>query len=705
MKKVLLLQFLLVFFTSIYYVQAQDAYHTELQNLLNSNYGASGGEWMFSDNEADNNEVDIRWGSIVQSTPIAGQAFSSAIDVEVVDGGVNPWDAGLFNKSQIAISEGDVVFCTFYARTLAGPGRVSVVIEHETTFAKEFFFESAIPTAWTQYFIKFESQDDYEIGELNFGFQYGTAAQNIQIGGFTAINFGDNTTFDQLPIDINNDQYGGHEANAPWRAEAAQRIQELRTVALTIDAKDQNGNPIPNGLVEVRMKEHNFKFGSAVNACQFANNSCQIDMYNNRIEDLDGQGNRFNMIVFENDTKWPSWENEYALSQRSEVVQAAQWLKERGIEIRGHTLVWPGNDVLPDDVAASNDVNYIKERINGHIESILNYPGLQGEIVEWDVLNEIVTNRDIENKLAGTPGYVTGREIYKEIFDKVKEVDPNTKLFLNDFVTITLNDGPTAQNYSRLVEFIDELIAAGAPLEAIGFQGHIGGFPNSILDVQATLDDFYVRYQLPAKITEFDMPDIVSEQLAADYLRDFMTMIYSHPSMEGFLFWSFWDGATYKNPGANLFRQDWSRTPAGDAFVDLLFNQWWTEEDLQIANGLASTNAYKGTYEISYMCDGILVEEEVELLENTTLNIVCDNLTTSVAENFIKRVSLYPNPSSGSVEIQRNASKLTTIEVHDLSGTLILSQKIEGHNTSISLPNPGVYMVTIDGHTQRLVVR
>ena len=701
-RNITLLTILLFSFAQL---AAQDTYHTELQNILNSNYGASGGAWMFSNNEADNNDVDIRWGSIVQATPISGQAFSSAIDAEVLTGGVNPWDAGIFNQNQITIEAGDVIFCTFYARTLSGPGRTSIVIEDAVTFSKEFFFEANMPTQWTQYFIKFESKDDYEIGDLNFGFQYGTAAQNIQIGGFTAINFTDNATFDQLPIDINNDMYGGYEANAPWRAEAAQRIQNLRTVELTIDAKDQNGNPIANGLVEVRMQEHNFKFGSAVNACRFAGNSCQIDMYNDRIEDLDGQGNRFNMIVFENDTKWPTWENEYALSMRSEIVQAVAWLKERGIEVRGHTLVWPGNSVLPGDVAASDDVGYIKGRINGHIEEILNYPGLQGEIVEWDVLNEIVTNRDVENKLAGTPGYPTGREIYKEIFDKVKEVDPNTKLYLNDFVTLTQNNGPTSQNYTLLVQFIDELIASGAPVEAIGFQGHIGGFPNSILDVQATLDDFYDRYNLPAKITEFDLPDVVSEELAADYLRDFMTMIYSHPSMEGFLFWSFWDGATYRNPGANLFRQDWSRTPAGDAFVDLLFNQWWTEEDLQIVNGLASTDAYKGTYEVSYMCDGILVEEEMTLLENTTLNIVCDNLTTSVAENFEKRVSLFPNPTSGYIEVSRNASKTTLLEVHDLSGNLILSQELVGSKAEFSIPNPGIYMVTVDGHTQRLVVQ
>ena len=126
---------------------------------------------------------------------------------------------------------------------------------------------------------------------------------------------------------------------------------------------------------------------------------------------------------------------------------------------------------------------------------------------------------------------------------------------------------------------------------------------------------------------------------------------------------------------------------------------------MQIVNGTASADAYKGTYEISYMCNGVLVEEEMELTENTTLNIVCDNLTTSIAENFVKRVSIFPNPTSGFLEVDRNASKAATLEVHDLSGKLILSQEVVGHKAEINLPTPGIYMVTIDGHSQQILVQ
>jgi len=703
MKRIILFWIAILFGCLV--LSAQDAYHSNLQSTLAQDYNATGGQWMFTDTEVENNDVDIRWGSIVTLPSVSNQIFSSSILAEVTTPGGFPWDAGLFNRNQVAVESGDVIFCTFFARTITGPGKTSVVIEHGTTFAKEFFFEANFPSEWAQFFIKFESTDDYAIGDLNFGFQFGTDVQTIQIGGFTALNFGTNASFDQLPIDIHNDKYGGYEIDAPWRSEAAQRIEDLRTAQLTIEAIDEKGQAIQNGSVEIRMQEHEFSFGTAAVACLFADNSCLNETYQTKLDDLAGESKGFNMIVFENDTKWPIWENEYALSTKAEVVKATAWANDRSIDVRGHTLVWPGNSNLPDDIEESDDPDYITQRLNGHIESILNYPGLKDNIVEWDVLNEIVTNRDLEAKFAGQGNFDTGREIYKLIFDKAKSEAPDVKLFLNDFVTLSINDGPNSGFYIQLKEFLAELINEGAPVEALGFQGHIGTFPNSILDVQATLDDFYNSFGLPAKITEFDLPDTVSEELAAQYLKDFMTMIFSHPSMEGFLFWSFWDGATYKNPGANLFREDWSMTPAGDAFVDLVFDEWWTEDEALLENGTANFQAYKGRYEIAYQCDGVLVQEEIELTSDTTLQINCDNLSTSVLGNSQKRFSIHPNPGAGEIQITRNATKATTLHVYNSLGQLILTKDVNGTNATIQINQSGIYTLEIDGYSQKVVVQ
>ena len=61
------------------------------------------------------------------------------------------------------------------------------------------------------------------------------------------------------------------------------------------------------------------------------------------------------------------------------------------------------------------------------------------------------------------------REIRQKIFKHVKELSPNTLFFLNDY-GIVMNYGGRFQIFQ---EQIRELLAAGAPIDAIGLQSHI----------------------------------------------------------------------------------------------------------------------------------------------------------------------------------------------------------------------------------------
>jgi endo-1,4-beta-xylanase len=47
------------------------------------------------------------------------------------------------------------------------------------------------------------------------------------------------------------------------------------------------------------------------------------------------------------------------------------------------------------------------------------------------------------------------------------------------------------------------------------------------------------------RVTEFSV-DTLQEALYGDYLRDYLTVMFSHPAVDGFLMWGFWDqsGAT-----------------------------------------------------------------------------------------------------------------------------------------------------------------
>ena len=128
-------------------------------------------------------------------------------------------------------------------------------------------------------------------------------------------------------------------------------------------------------------------------------------------------GHGFNWVVFENDLKWDGWEQEWFVTH-DELVNAVNWLHDRNVKIRGHNLVWPGWQYLPGDLQpnASNP-SYIWNRIEGRLNEILNYPGLEG-VREWDALNEIVVNTSLEPVFQNEPGNVTGRELYANIFKR-----------------------------------------------------------------------------------------------------------------------------------------------------------------------------------------------------------------------------------------------------------------------------------------------
>ncbi len=677
---------------------AQDAYHTDLENLLMSQYNLPAGEWLIQNTETGILNEVLNYGGFESIVDISGQDFSKASQMIVSNAGNNPWDAGWKLDNGIALGNNEKVLFVFWIRTTEGTGDVNFFAERQSDFAKEIYASMNISEEWTRYFIPINiALGPHSLGQLDFGFHVGNQIQTIQIGGFTAIKYPNTINIDDLPADLNNDQYEGFESDAPWRLEASERIENLRKAKLTVNVVTSTGAPVENAALDIQMTQHEFAFGSAITANRIAGNNDQNIFYENKIKDLDGQGHGFNWVVFENDMKWDGWESEWFVNH-AELVNAVSWLADQDIKIRGHNLVWPGWQYLPDDIQQnSNNPDYIWTRIESRLNEILTYPGLESDkVTEWDVLNEIVLNTDLEGPFSNYQDYVTGRELYADIFKRAKEISPNTKMYYNDYVTMTLGNTSGTQ-YNTKKARIQELLDAGAPLEGIGFQGHIGDFPNGIPDILGTLDDFYDSFGLTAKITEFDMSSSVSEELGANYLRDFMTAVFSHESVDGFLFWNFWDGSTWLNYGANLFREDWSRTPAGDMFVDLVFNQWWT--DRQVAsdsNGLFSDDLFKGTHEITYICNGQPVTETFNLVNDESITIVCDNIQTSL-ENISKpSIAVYPNPAKDFFTIKRENTNEAVVTLFEPSGIKVFETTISSGISEVKFDDlKGIYFLQI----------
>lgn len=384
-----------------------------------------------------------------------------------------------------------------------------------------------------------------------------------------------------MPAAAQTARYDGWEPDAPWRAAAAERIDRIRKADLRILVRDASGNPAPGAAVEVRMRRHAFGFGTAVAADQLLGSSTDSQKYGDAIREL------FNKAVLENDLKWPQWE-----SNRQRALNALRWMREYNIPVRGHNLVWPGWRWLPADLQKlRDDPEALRARVLSHIaEEAAAVAGLVGE---WDVINEPFSNHDLQD--------ILGNAEMAQWFLKAREADPDPRLYINDYSILSAGglDRRHQDAYYATIEYLDNL---GAPVEGIGMQGHFNQNltpPARLLEIL----DRFARFSKAIQITEFDI-DIADEQLQADYTRDFLTTVFSHPAVDGFLMWGFWEGRHWKPRGA-MIRRDWSGKPNLAVWKDLVLNQWWTNADgVTGEDGSYSVRAFQGEYTVEVTLAG-----------------------------------------------------------------------------------------------------
>jgi endo-1,4-beta-xylanase len=696
MKKKLTIILCFLFFNTF----AQDTYHIALLDSFNRKYSLpTTTTWCLPNTETATLSSVSNFGGTTTAITPTNVIFTKA-QQRVVTQGANVWDAQHRYPNSVAIAKGDRCLFVIWIRSTTANARVNIFAEHSTNYTKEIYAPLTPTSTWKMYLAPFESSAAFAVGELNLGLHLSAGNQTIEVGGAACLNFEKNVIFNQLPLSLDGDRYGGIEPDAPWRAVADQSIEQLRKANFTVKVVNGAGQAVSGAEVRFEMTQHAFKFGSAVVSNKFNGGSALNPTYEQKMLDLDGRGHGFNEIVFENDLKWPAWEQHWSSSQ-AEIASDMLWLKNKDISVRGHNLVWPAWQYSPTDITATQTPDYIKNRIKNHLDNILNYPNVGKACTDWDVLNEIVTNNDFANRFAGTMGYTTGRELYTEVYKQARSLLPNAKLYINDYIAIEQGES-SSNGIATWKQRIDELLAQGAPIDGIGFQGHFSSIPTGIPRVKEILDEFWNKYHFEAKVTEYDINKLASAELQAKYMRDILTICFAHPSMKGFLMWGFWDGAHWLN-NAPIYNQDWSLKPSGTAFIDQVFTKWWTDTKVNTSNiGEAIQRGYKGKYKITVkLPDGRIITQNADLEQDKTLVINTSSTAThELAADF--GLKIVPNPAIVPVKIMwyyafQNES--AQLEIRNSIGVLILEKKVDLSEGSIVWDNlqqaKGVYFVTL----------
>lgn len=590
MKKTFILAFVLIFSSSMLLGQQMAPLRAGLQALKPENIFPNA-ENAFTFKDSNKNTKPSTFTGVKQSN---GSVLFTA---EIQAPASSHYGIEAAFKSTKPVKRGDVLLARMnihavYARQESGDGVAYFIMQNAIKpDTKSVMLEMSVGPEWKTIDIPITADSDMDVA--GFSFTLGALAQKLEITNIQVLNFGKTATIPEMPS--TRLTYAGREEGAAWRKEALERIEKIRTAPLLIQVKNSKGKPVKGAKVSARLTDPEFLFASEVSARHIVGTDSTSRIYQKNVKEL------FNAVTIGNGLKWPSWRNP---KSREESKKAVDWILGNNLRLRGHNLVWPGRKFSPEPFNRLEDFGPgFRDTIKAHIRDIAGYT--KGKVYGWDVINELMHERDYFKVMPESEAV--------EWFRLAKEIDPKATLFINEYSM--LNNVASPNNIQRYLDLIAKLRKDGAPIEAIGVQGHVGRQPRNPAQVLTDLDMF-VPTGLPVQITEFDInsPD---EELQADYTRDFLIACYSHPVVDGFTMWGFWQGAHWK-PDAAMLHRDWTPKPNLAAWKDLVLDKWRTKVDAASdKKGNVSARGHLGRYEITIKNGSSTKKVEYELTKDS----------------------------------------------------------------------------------------
>ena len=535
--------------------------------------------------------VDDKSSAHIEMVTVTNRPFATALRLTTLKPAAQGWLIGVNAKTHAPIRKGDVLWVSFQSRRIQSRQETGEAVADVTFMQKDKSGHEVRPLErgfscgadWIETSIPFTVQNDSEAGEATLAIRFGAVVQSLEVGGVTLIDCGPNADIAKLPRTVT--RYEGSAPDAPWRAAANARIEKIRKGDFNLRVTDTNGQPVADAEIAVRMQRHAFAWGTAIDSRHIVEDQSADGMrYREIVEKY------FNKVVFDMELKWVVWTNP-SPAQRQRTDAALDWFAARDIAVRGHVMVWPSWRHLPPFMhSLANNPDALRAAVTNHIAA--QTAVYANRLAEWDVINETFANHDLMD--------ILGNDVMVDWFHAAHAGAPKVKLFYNDYTMFhgTATNSPSQFFYDRVKFFLD----SGAPINAIGEQGHFGGNPPGPDQILASLDHF-ATLGLPIQITEFDI-NTSDQQLQADFTRDFTTAIFSHPAVIGMVQWGFWAGAHWL-PEAALWSKDWKLRPHGQAWVDLVTKTWWTNADGRTAaDGTYSTRGFYGDYDVTVTQNG-----------------------------------------------------------------------------------------------------
>ena len=169
--------------------------------------------------------------------------------------------------------------------------------------------------------------------------------------------------------------------------------------------------------------------------------------------------------------------------------------EENGQILRCHALVWH-SQLAPWVEETAWTAEELTQIITDHITEVAGY--YKGRCYAWDVVNEALNE---DGSYRESVFYnVLGEDYIKLAFQLTSEIDPEAKLYYNDYNLE--KPSPKSEGAVRIVEMLQD---AGIKVDGIGMQAHLTADGAPTLEQGIAVMESYAATGVEVAITELDV--------------------------------------------------------------------------------------------------------------------------------------------------------------------------------------------------------
>ncbi|CAL1542281.1 unnamed protein product [Lymnaea stagnalis] len=361
--------------------------------------------------------------------------------------------------------------------------------------------------------------------------------------------------------------------NPNWKTEANARIEALRKSNISFHFNVASNFNVNDLTVEIDHTKHLFGFGTQIRSDYLVNpdyRQLQNILYY-----------MFNWATIE-EYKWPYSRGTQEHPDFSMAVAATDELRKNGLKVRGHCMFWAVSGNEPSWVSPMSGQT-LKDTVDEHIRYMTNIT--KGKISHWDVNNELVHGNFYESR-TGDPHYT------QHMFQAIHQLDSTPKLFLNDYGVVSSGEYTLAY-----LAQIQQFKAANVGLGGVGVQTHLPDYVQPNPSLLKHRLDILAQAGVPLWATEMDLA-AYDEDTRADWYEIVWRLYFSHPGVEGLIFWGVWDHD--KDPNACLIHgYTYTLDKAGQRFIQLTKQEWSTHVNRSLAAGTSfDIRGFQGDYDL-----------------------------------------------------------------------------------------------------------